>query len=105
MFLFGFICEDFLDFQNIFNGKFNMYIWHCRNGRFLLPSRNLILSSAITECEEALNQGSLSLTEVFISLRNKSILHLFASTGSFLGLKVIYKCEYMNMHKGCIMVI
>jgi len=63
-----------------------------RNGRFLLPSsRNLILSSAITECEEALNQGSLTPTEVFISLRNKSILQLFASIGRFLGLKVYEK--------------
>jgi len=59
-----------------------------RNGRFLLSSRNLILSSAITKCEEALNQGSLALPEVFISLRRKSILHLFASIGRFLGLKV-----------------
>lgn len=63
-----------------------------RNGRFLLPSsRNLILSSAITECEEALNQGSLTPTEVFISLCNKSILQLFASIGRFLGLKVYEK--------------
>jgi hypothetical protein len=95
----------FLIFKVFLMEMVNMCIWHCRNGRFLLPSRNLILSSAITKCEEALNQGSLPLTEVFISLRNKSILHHFASIGSFLGLKVIYKWAYMNMHKGRIMVI
>jgi hypothetical protein len=95
----------FLIFKIFLMEMFNMYIWHCRNGHFLLPSRNLILSSAITECEEALNQGSLALTEVFISLRNKSILHLFASIGRFLGLKVIYKWAYMNMYKGHITVI
>ncbi|XP_057826990.2 mediator of RNA polymerase II transcription subunit 14 [Cryptomeria japonica] len=63
-----------------------------RNGRFLLrSSRNLMLSSAVTECEDALNQGSLTPAEVFISLRNKSILYLFASVGRFLGLKVYEK--------------
>ncbi|KAH9318352.1 hypothetical protein KI387_020121 [Taxus chinensis] len=63
-----------------------------RNGHFLLrSSRNLMLSSAVTECEDALNQGSLTPAEVFISLRNKSILYLFASVGKFLGLKVYEK--------------
>ncbi|KAJ7978113.1 mediator of RNA polymerase II transcription subunit 14 [Quillaja saponaria] len=60
-----------------------------RNGRFLLQSsRNIIASSSLLECEEALNQGSMTAAEVFISLRSKSILHLFASIGRFLGLEV-----------------
>lgn len=61
----------------------------CRNGRFLLQSsRNILEPSVLTECEEALNQGSMTAAEVFISLRSKSILHLFASIGRFLGLEV-----------------
>ncbi|CAJ1961078.1 unnamed protein product [Sphenostylis stenocarpa] len=60
-----------------------------RNGRFLLQSsQNIVLSSALLECEEALNQGSMTAAEVFISLRSKSILHLFASIGRVLGLEV-----------------
>ncbi|KAM1354002.1 mediator of RNA polymerase II transcription subunit 14-like isoform X1 [Malus sylvestris] len=61
-----------------------------RNGRFLLQSsRNILASSGVlSECEDALNQGSMTAAEVFISLRSKSILHLFASTGRFLGLEV-----------------
>ncbi|KAK9291981.1 hypothetical protein L1049_019933 [Liquidambar formosana] len=60
-----------------------------RNGRFLLQSsRNILIPSALLECEEALNQGSMTAAEVFISLRSKSILHLFASIGKFLGLEV-----------------
>uniref|UniRef100_A0A1D1Z013 Mediator of RNA polymerase II transcription subunit 14 n=2 Tax=Anthurium amnicola TaxID=1678845 RepID=A0A1D1Z013_9ARAE len=62
-----------------------------RNGHFLLQSsKNIIVPSALSECEDALNQGSMTAAEVFISLRSKSILHLFASIGRFLGLKV---CE------------
>lgn len=61
----------------------------CRNGRFLLQSsRNILEPSLLTECEEALNQGSMTAAEVFISLRSKSTLHLFASIGRFLGLEV-----------------
>ncbi|MQL86065.1 hypothetical protein Taro_018583 [Colocasia esculenta] len=64
---------------------------HIRNGRFLLQSsKNVLVPSALLECEEALNQGSMTAAEVFISLRSKSILHLFASIGRSLGLKV---CE------------
>lgn len=60
-----------------------------RNGRFLLQSsRNILTPSTLSDCEEALNQGSMTAAEVFISLRSKSILHLFASIGSFLGLEV-----------------
>ncbi|CAN6439509.1 unnamed protein product [Victoria cruziana] len=60
-----------------------------RNGSYVLrSSKNIITSSALLECEEALNQGSMTAAEVFMTLRNKSILHLFASMGRFLGLKV-----------------
>nr|XP_004494700.1 mediator of RNA polymerase II transcription subunit 14 isoform X1 [Cicer arietinum] len=60
-----------------------------RNGRFLLQSsQNIVVSSALLECEEALNQGSMTAAEVFLSLRSKSILHLFASIGRVLGLEV-----------------
>ncbi|XP_038718282.1 mediator of RNA polymerase II transcription subunit 14 isoform X2 [Tripterygium wilfordii] len=60
-----------------------------RNGRFLLQSsRNILGPSALLECEDALNQGSMAAAEVFMSLRSKSILHLFASIGRFLGLEV-----------------
>ncbi|AES61655.2 mediator of RNA polymerase II transcription subunit 14 [Medicago truncatula] len=60
-----------------------------RNGRFLLQSsQNIAVSSALLECEEALNQGSMTAAEVFLSLRSKSMLHLFASIGRVLGLEV-----------------
>lgn len=61
----------------------------CRTGHFLLQSsQNIIEPSAVSECEDALNQGSMNAAEVFTSLRNKSIVHLFASIGKFLGLEV-----------------
>ncbi|KDO48910.1 hypothetical protein CISIN_1g000271mg [Citrus sinensis] len=47
-----------------------------------------IRNGLLSDCEEALNQGSTSAAEVFISLRSKSILHLFAAIGRFLGLEV-----------------
>lgn len=60
-----------------------------RTGRFLLhSSRNTIAPSALRECEEALNQGSITAAEAFMSLRSKSFLHLFACIGRFLGLQV-----------------
>ncbi|XP_076892712.1 mediator of RNA polymerase II transcription subunit 14-like [Bidens hawaiensis] len=60
-----------------------------RTGRFLLhSSKNTISSSALRECEEALNQGSMTAAEAYISLRSKSLLHLFACIGRFLGLQV-----------------
>ncbi|XVF31133.1 hypothetical protein REPUB_Repub16aG0119200 [Reevesia pubescens] len=60
-----------------------------RNGRFLLrSSQNILAPSALLECEEALNQGTMTAADVFTSLRSKSILHLFAAIGRFLGLKV-----------------
>lgn len=62
---------------------------HIRNGRFLLQSsRNIITPSALLDCEEALNQGSMTAVDVFVSLRSKGVLHLFASIGRFLGLEV-----------------
>ncbi|KAK9083564.1 hypothetical protein Scep_030035 [Stephania cephalantha] len=60
-----------------------------RNGHFFLQScRNIISASTLLECEEALNQGSMTVVDVFLSLRSKSILCLFASIGRFLGLQV-----------------
>ncbi|XP_042512128.1 mediator of RNA polymerase II transcription subunit 14-like isoform X2 [Macadamia integrifolia] len=60
-----------------------------RNGRFLLQaSGNILMPSAVLDCEEALNQGSMAAAEVFIDLRGRSVLHLYASIGRFLGLKV-----------------
>ncbi|KAM0070445.1 putative mediator complex, subunit Med14 [Helianthus debilis subsp. tardiflorus] len=60
-----------------------------RTGRYLLhSSTNIIASSSLRECEEALNQGSMTAAEAFISLRSKSLLHLFACIGRFLGLQV-----------------
>jgi len=61
-----------------------------RSGRLLLQSsENILLPSVLLESEEALNKGSLTANEVFVNLRIKSILHLFAATGRFLGLKVV----------------
>ncbi|XP_068634401.1 mediator of RNA polymerase II transcription subunit 14-like [Aristolochia californica] len=60
-----------------------------RTGRFFLhASKNIVAQAVLSDCEEALNQGSMSAAEVFMSLRSKSILLLFASIGKFLGLKV-----------------
>lgn len=60
-----------------------------RNGRYLLQSsRNVIAQSILLDSAEALNQGSSSAVEVFVSLRSRSILRLFASIGKFLGLQV-----------------
>ncbi|XP_022937690.1 mediator of RNA polymerase II transcription subunit 14-like [Cucurbita moschata] len=59
-----------------------------RNGRFLLQSsHNKLAPASLTDCEEALNQGSMSATDVFIRLRSRSVLHLFASISRFLGLE------------------
>ncbi|KAE8688487.1 Mediator of RNA polymerase II transcription subunit 14 [Hibiscus syriacus] len=59
------------------------------NGRFLLQSsQNILAPSALLECEETLNQGTMAAADVFTSLRSKSILHLFAAIGRFLGLEV-----------------
>ncbi|TVU06604.1 hypothetical protein EJB05_49828 [Eragrostis curvula] len=60
-----------------------------RSGRLLLQaSKNVLPSSVLLESEEALNKGSLTASEVFLGLRTRSILQLFAATGNFLGLKV-----------------
>jgi mediator of RNA polymerase II transcription subunit 14 len=48
------------------------------------------MPSVLMDCEEALNQGTITAAEVFISMRSKSILHLFASIGRFLGLEVTF---------------
>ncbi|KAG9159561.1 hypothetical protein Leryth_013540 [Lithospermum erythrorhizon] len=59
------------------------------NGRFfLLAPKNIISVTALQECEEALNQGSISAAEAFTNLRNKSIMHLFACIARFFGLEV-----------------
>ncbi|KAH9602249.1 hypothetical protein KSS87_015410 [Heliosperma pusillum] len=59
-----------------------------RNGHYQLQSsRTIIALAAMSESEDALNQGTLSASEVFANLRIKSILHLFASIGTFLGLQ------------------
>lgn len=72
-----------------FSSSFFTLAINIRNGRFILhSSKNVISSSVVFECEEALNQGSMSAAEAFISLRSKSILHLFACIGRFLGLEV-----------------
>ncbi|KAK8605205.1 hypothetical protein V6N13_082656 [Hibiscus sabdariffa] len=60
-----------------------------RNGRFLLQSsQNILAPSTLLECEETLNQATMTAADVFTSLRSKSILHLFAAIGRFLGLEV-----------------
>ncbi|GAB2218812.1 hypothetical protein Drorol1_Dr00002044 [Drosera rotundifolia] len=60
-----------------------------RNGRYILQSsKNVVDPSALSEAEESLNQGAKSAAEVFVTLRNKSMLHLFASIAKSLGLQV-----------------
>ncbi|KAL9235820.1 hypothetical protein vseg_010554 [Gypsophila vaccaria] len=60
-----------------------------RNGRYRLhSSRTIIPPTALSESEDTLNQGTHSASEVFANLRTKSILHLFASIGTFFGLEV-----------------
>ncbi|KAJ8770274.1 hypothetical protein K2173_012744 [Erythroxylum novogranatense] len=72
-----------------YGSSFFMLGINIRNGRFLLQSsQNLLAPSVLLDCEEALNQGSMTAAEIFSSLRSKSILHLFASIGRFLGLEV-----------------
>ncbi|ONM21371.1 Mediator of RNA polymerase II transcription subunit 14 [Zea mays] len=64
------------------------------NISFLLQSpENILPRAALMDCEEALNKGSTSATEVFSSLRTRSILHLLAATGSFFGLKVYQQSQ------------
>ncbi|KAF8650203.1 hypothetical protein HU200_064058 [Digitaria exilis] len=65
-----------------------------RSGRFLLQSpENILPPAALMDCEEALNKGNTSASEVFSSLRTRSILHLFAAAGSFFGLKVYQQSQ------------
>ncbi|KAL6598037.1 hypothetical protein ACP70R_046458 [Stipagrostis hirtigluma subsp. patula] len=65
-----------------------------RSGRFLLESpENILPPTALIDCEESLNKGSTPATEVFASLRTRSILHLLAATGSFFGLKVYQQAQ------------
>ncbi|XP_039853706.1 mediator of RNA polymerase II transcription subunit 14-like isoform X4 [Panicum virgatum] len=65
-----------------------------RSGRLLLQSsKNILLPSLLLESEETLNKGSLTANEIFVNLRSKSILHLFAATGRFLGLKVFSQSQ------------
>ncbi|CAI9102663.1 OLC1v1000965C1 [Oldenlandia corymbosa var. corymbosa] len=63
-----------------------------RSGRFLLQSsKNIVSPTELSDCEDALNQRSMTAAEAFINLRRKSILHLFACIGRFLGLE-IFEC-------------
>ncbi|VAH30165.1 unnamed protein product [Triticum turgidum subsp. durum] len=65
-----------------------------RSGGFLLQSpKNILPPSAALDSEEALNKRSITPTEVFVSLKTRSILQLFAATGRFLGLKVYSECQ------------
>ncbi|KAJ4783106.1 Mediator of RNA polymerase II transcription subunit 14 [Rhynchospora pubera] len=60
-----------------------------RSGHFFLQSsKNVVVPSVISRAEDSLNKGLISPVDAFVSLRSKSILHLFANTGKFLGLKV-----------------
>lgn len=69
-----------------------------RSGRFILQSpKNILPPSALLDWEEALNKGSNTATEVFSSLRTRSILHLLVSTGSFFGLKVVNCLDHIVM--------
>ncbi|KAL6588248.1 hypothetical protein OROMI_001226 [Orobanche minor] len=54
----------------------------------LHSSKNILASSTSLECEEALNNGSMSAADGFVSLKTKSVLHLFARICRFLGLQV-----------------
>ncbi|CAM6090843.1 unnamed protein product [Calypogeia fissa] len=59
-----------------------------RNGRFLLRSPNTLLAnSVLSEMEDALNQGS-NPVNMFLSLRSKSLLLVFASIGTSFNLKI-----------------
>lgn len=61
----------------------------CRTGQYRLQlSRHFLAPFALKEFEESLEQGTVKAAEVFITLRSKSILHLFSSIGRFLGLEV-----------------
>lgn len=63
-----------------------------RTGKFILRSHSTSLAPTIlTETEDALNQGSLSPLDAFISLRNKSVLQLYSSIGTSLNLKLFEK--------------
>ncbi|XP_024534573.1 mediator of RNA polymerase II transcription subunit 14 [Selaginella moellendorffii] len=62
-----------------------------RNGRFVLRAPSTLLSlSLVQEMEEAINQGT-SVVDVFINLRNQSIIHHYASLGGSMNLKVFEK--------------
>lgn len=62
-----------------------------RNGRFLLRSPSTLLAnSVLNEMEDALNQGNMVPVNVFLNLRSKSLLHVFASIGTSFNLKVTY---------------
>lgn len=70
-----------------------------RNGRFLLQCpHNKLAPASLTDCEEALNQGSMTAADIFIRLRSRSILHLFASISRFLGLEV-WLCHIFFLKK------
>lgn len=50
----------------------------------------MLASSTLSDFEESLNNGTMTAANVFVSLKSRSILHLFACIGRFLGLQVIY---------------
>ncbi|KAL3699109.1 hypothetical protein R1sor_017131 [Riccia sorocarpa] len=60
-----------------------------RNGRFLLRSPSTLLAhSVLSEMEDALNQGSKDPVDIFLNLRSRSLLHVFASLGANFNLKM-----------------
>ncbi|KAJ7554244.1 hypothetical protein O6H91_06G132500 [Diphasiastrum complanatum] len=63
-----------------------------RNGRYLLSvPHTLSLDGFISDMEEGLNQGTITPLDMFIYLRNKSLLQLFSTIGTSLNLKVFEK--------------
>ncbi|BBN19751.1 mediator of RNA polymerase II transcription subunit 14 [Marchantia polymorpha subsp. ruderalis] len=60
-----------------------------RNGRFLIRSPSTLLAnSVLAEMEDALNQGSKDPVDIFLNLRSRSLLHVFASLGTNFNLKI-----------------
>lgn len=63
-----------------------------RSGKFILRSHSTSIAPALlAEAEDSLNQGLLSPLDAFISLRNKSLLQLYADIGTSLKLKILEK--------------
>ncbi|KAI5062182.1 hypothetical protein GOP47_0022721 [Adiantum capillus-veneris] len=63
-----------------------------RSGKFVLRSHSTSISPALlADAEDSLNQGLLSPLDIFISLRNRSLLQLYADIGVSINLKVFEK--------------